>query len=122
MQALYSRELNSQDIGSLMDFSWFDRESADRDSELLFSRLLLHGIIENLETIDASISKQLQHWEVPRMSKVDLAIMRMGVYELLFTPDTPRQIVINEAVEIAKEFGAQKTFSIINGVLDSIRP
>lgn len=120
VQALYSQEFNRSDLGSLMDFSWYDYSGKDRDDKLMFARLLLHGIVENLEDVDRQIKSHLDHWEFERLSKVDLAIMRLGSYELMFSKDTPRQIVINEAVEIAKEFGSQKTFKIINGVLDAI--
>ncbi len=121
VQALYSQEFNRQDMGSLMDFPWYDYSGDDRDDRLLFSRLLLHGIVENLDDIDGQIRSHLEHWEFERLNKVDLAIMRVGAYELMFSSDTPRQIIINEAVEIAKDFGSQQTFRIINGVLDAIK-
>jgi N utilization substance protein B len=122
VQALYSQEFNRQDMGNLMEFPWYEYDGDDRDDRLVFSRLLLHGIVEHLEEVDAEIKSHLEHWEFERLGKVDLAIMRLGSYELMFSPDTPRQIVINEAVEIAKEFGAQQSFRIINGVLDAIHP
>ncbi len=120
VQALYSQEFNQQDMGSIMDFPWYEYQGEDRDDRLLFARLLLHGIVEHLENSDAEIKALLEHWEFGRLNKVDLAIMRLGAFELLHTTDTPRQIAINEAIEIAKEFGSQQTYKIINGVLDAI--
>ncbi len=120
VQALYSAELNQQDMETLMDFPWYEYLGEDRTDRLLFAQLLLHGIIEHLTDIDATIRNHLDHWEFERLSKVDLAIMRLGSYELLYAGDTPRQIIINEAIEIAKEYGSRQTFRIINGVLDAI--
>lgn len=121
IQALYSQEFNQRDMGSLLDFPWYEYQGNDRDEKLLFSRMLLHGVVEHLVEIDDQIKKHLNHWEFERLNKLDLGIMRLGCYELVYTGDTPAQIIINEAVEIAKDFGSDQTFKIINGVLDAIR-
>ena len=120
VQALYSQEFNQGNIGELMDFPWYDYDGDDRDDRLLFSRMLLHGVIEHLKEIDEAIRAHLQHWEFERLNKVDLAILRLGAYEISFLTDTPKQIVINEGIEIAKEFGSEQAYKFINGVLDAL--
>ncbi|NPA87172.1 transcription antitermination factor NusB [Caminibacter pacificus] len=84
-----------------------------------FARKLLNGVIEHLEEIDKTIKDHLIDWDFNRLDKVDKQILRVGTYELLYT-DTPFQIVIDEAVKIAKNFSEDKAKSFINGILDKI--
>jgi N utilization substance protein B len=102
----------------LLDFPWHDTAA---DEDLTFPRLLTTGTIEQLSVIDKMISDQLDHWQLDRVSKVDLAILRVGVYSLRFQPDIPAQVTIDEAVELAKELSTDEAFRFVNGVLDGIR-
>jgi len=102
-----------------MDFSWMKK--VEDDEVMLFSRLLISGVLENIESIDQSISKHLSHWTIDRINKVDLAILRTGIYSLLFQKDIPPGVSINEAVEISKEFGADDSYKFINAVMDGVR-
>jgi len=120
VQSLYSWELNRQDRESLLAFSWYEYKGDDRDGRLQFPRLLLTGIMEHISDIDAIIRSKLDHWHFDRLGKVELSILRLGVYELLYNPEIPRQVVINEAVEIANCFATSQTFRIFNGVLDAV--
>jgi N utilization substance protein B len=86
-----------------------------------FSRLLIAGTLENIAAVDAMIKRHLQNWDFSRLNRVDLAILRMSVYTLMFQKDMAPSIVINEAIGISKEFGADDSYRFINGVLDSIR-
>lgn len=79
-----------------------------------------NGIIKNREVLDAEISKASVGWETGRMPKTDLAILRLGTYEILFADDIPDTVAINEAVELSKSFGDEKTPKFINGVLGTI--
>ena len=81
-----------------------------------FIPLSFENIYSNLQQIDALIEKNLRDWTLARLNKVDLAILRIAVYEITFT-DTPPIIVINEAVEIAKEFSSDEGPVFINGLL-----
>jgi len=85
-----------------------------------FARLLVQGTVRNSERIDGAIKTRLQHWDISRIARVDLAILRMSVYCLLYQPDIPASVVINEAVDIAKNFGSEQSFRFINGVLDAV--
>ncbi|PFG05761.1 transcription antitermination factor NusB [Bacillus sp. es.034] len=78
------------------------------------------GFIENQEQIDGHIRENLEKWSFDRLAKVDRNILRLGVYELLFVEDVPNNVVINEAVEIAKIFGDDQSSKFINGVLSKV--
>jgi transcription antitermination protein NusB len=80
----------------------------------------IEAIIPHLEVIDETIQKVAPEWPLSQINRVDLAILRQGVYELLFEKKTPPKVIINEAVEIGKTYGAESTPSFINGVLGSI--
>ena len=86
-----------------------------------FSRLLVSGAIENIAAIDKMIRKHLENWDFSRLNRVDLAILRMSVYALMFQKETAPSIVINEAIGISKDFGTDDSYRFINGVLDGIR-
>lgn len=74
-------------------------------------------IIEKLDEIDALINQQAKGWTTGRMGKVDLTILRLAVYEILFDDDVPAGVAINEAVELAKRFGQEESSGFVNGVL-----
>lgn len=122
-QALYAWEASRASLEDLMGFSWLEpskRESMDEDT-VTFSSLIIAGALENMATIDKLIMAHLAHWPFERLKKVDLAILRMGTYCLLFQDDMPAGITIDEAIEIAKEYGSDESYKFINGVLDGIR-
>jgi transcription antitermination protein NusB len=86
-----------------------------------FSIQMFRNIADKVSQIDATIMTASDNWRLERMSRVDRNILRMGVFELKNnTPDTPLKVVINEAVELAKRFGAEESAAFVNGVLDRI--
>ncbi|HWR11594.1 MAG TPA: transcription antitermination factor NusB [Rectinemataceae bacterium] len=121
-QALYAWEASRSSLDDLLSFAWLEAAKVEELEEdtLTFTRLIIAGTLENVEGIDARIRKHLSHWPFERLKKVDLAILRMGTYCLLFQPDIPAQITIDEAIEIAKEYGSEDSYKFINGVLDGI--
>jgi N utilization substance protein B len=130
-QTLYAYELCSKGSPALsaaqdqqpLDFPWMDesaRESRNQES-IDFARLIAGGTIENLAEIDRQIKTQLEHWDFSRLNKVDQAILRIGVYSLLYQHDIPASVTIDEAVDISKEFGTDESYRFVNGVLDGIR-
>jgi N utilization substance protein B len=133
-QALYSWEMNNAaKVGAspdkpaiaegLLDFSWLEnakREAMEEDISG-FSRILVVGTIENIGAIDKMIRRHLENWDISRLNRVDLAILRMSAFTLMYQSDLAPSIVINEAIGIAKEFGADNSYRFINGVLDGIR-
>jgi len=122
-QALYCWETTHLAIDELLAFPWVDSEKQlTFDTNVAdFSRLLIAGTIENIKDIDAMIKKHLQHWDFSRLNRVDLAILRMSVYSLMYQEEIAPSIVIDEAIGISREFGTDDSFRFVNGVLDSIR-
>jgi len=86
-----------------------------------YCRTLLYGVIDNLEVIDATLASSSTNWSIGRMAAVDRCILRIATYELLFCADVPAKVVINEAVEISKDFSGEEAYLFINGVLDKVR-
>ena len=78
------------------------------------------GVSEKLETIDAMLNQYSSGWKTSRMSKVDLNILRLAVYEMLYDETIPARVAINEAIEIAKSFGGEASASFVNGILGKI--
>lgn len=121
-QALYAWDASGVLLPELLSFSWMGKDSAaGMDEELrTFASLIVSGAVENMAEIDAAIGRHLEHWTFERLKRVDLAILRMTVYSLLFQRDIPARITIDEAIEIAKEYGAEDSYRFINGVLDAV--
>ncbi len=116
VQILYGYDFyKAEDKGGFFDFA-ADESEIETNS---FAKELFVGTAENLEAIDGKISENARGWSLSRISKVSLAIMRLCVYELIYT-DVPVAIAINEAVEIAKKFDKDDAPAFINGVLNSI--
>lgn len=80
---------------------------------------MVNGVLEHKNDIDKIANKNLKEWTIDRLGKIDQAILRMGIYELVYT-DTPEVVSINEAVELSKEYSDEKVKNMINAVLDKI--
>jgi N utilization substance protein B len=91
------------------------------DASVTYAEQVLQGTMQNLAAIDAKISGHAKNWELSRMPMVDRNILRMAVYEMLFAPEKqPVNIAVNEAVELAKLYGSEKSGSFINGLLGQL--
>lgn len=118
-QALYSYDVGEMPVEQLLQLEWND-ESDEESKD--FARLLIGGTVKHISDIDEEIKKHLTgKWELDRINKVSLAILRLSVYSLMYQKDTHPSVVIDEAVGIAKQFGADDAFRFINAILDSIR-
>lgn len=122
-QALFAWEASKLPLEDLLNFTWIESEKLNKLGEeaLVFPQLLIAGSLENIAIIDSTIKKYLNNWDFDRLNKVDLAILRISIYSLLFQKDIHPSIVIDEAVDIAKEFGSDDSYKFINGILDNIR-
>ena len=132
-QALYSWDIRYNQTGDvsipegLLDFSWADSDAQGSvpvsidEKTAAFSRLLVTGTVTHIANVDSMIQKHLVNWELSRLNRVDLAVLRMSVYTLMFQGETPPSVVIDEAVEISREFGSDDSYRFVNGVLDSVR-
>lgn len=130
-QALYSWDVSESSLEDLLTFSWNQKDSDNQDNkeelsknsteEQTFASLIIAGTIQKIEEIDKLIESHLSsNWSLERINKVTLAILRTSIYELKYQPDSQSKIVIDEAVNIAKEFGTDDSYKFINAVLDKI--
>ena len=94
------------------------KENLEIDNK--FVRDIVNGVLENIDNIDKIISKYLENWDLDRLGKTDKAILRHASYEMMYY-DTPKVVVINEAIELAKKYSDDKIVKLINAVLDKIR-
>ncbi|MDR1837251.1 MAG: transcription antitermination factor NusB [Treponema sp.] len=122
-QALYFWESNRVPVEELLGFAWLEEEkrASLNESIAVFSKVLITGAIENINDIDKKIKEHLENWDISRLNRVDLAVLRMSVYSLMFQNEIAPSIVIDEAIGICREFGADDSYKFINGVLDGIR-
>lgn len=121
-QALYAWDASGGTASGLTSFEWIEEEKrAALDEEVaVFARLLIAGTLENIDAIDAAIRSHLENWSFERLKRVDLAVLRIGAYSLMYQQDIPAQITIDEAIEIVKEYGSEDSYRFVNGVLDGI--
>jgi N utilization substance protein B len=128
-QALYFWESSSRDgthrvpAEELISFNWLEEEKRLSLDEgiAVFSKTLIAGTIENINEVDKIIKNHLENWDISRLNRVDLAVLRMSVYSLMFQNDISPSIIIDEAIGICREFGTDDSYKFINGVLDSAR-
>ncbi|MEI5908125.1 transcription antitermination factor NusB [Bacillus spongiae] len=109
-----------------MDMSEIDAQQAlanitEGEEKDEFLTTLVLQTNENLSKIDEMIKTHLERWSFDRLAKVDRNVLRLAVYEMIFDEDTPNKVIINEAIEIAKTFGDEKSSKFINGVLSKVQ-
>jgi N utilization substance protein B len=114
---LYAYDLGNENIAKFSDEIL--EEGKIRNKQKEFSDALFQGTIQNLEMLDAKIQEHMKDWDYDAIGKVEKAIMRLGAYEILVAK-TDKAIIINEAVELAKELADEKSPQFINGVLDAL--
>ena len=116
MKMLYAASLGG---GETMDEVLEQSELADTlsGSDKTFLENLVAGVTDRQEELDAVIGKYAQGWALNRLGKVDLTILRLGVYEMRYDDDIPASVAINEAVELGKRYGGDSTPAFVNGVL-----
>ena len=123
-QALYSWNVSRVPTEELLTFSWLKKDSEFTPNELeeqTFASFIISGTIDHLDEIDNLISSHLSSsWTMERINKVSLAILRTSTYEIKFQAGSNPKIVIDEAVNIAKEYGSDDSYKFINAILDKI--
>ena len=126
-QAVYSWDVTKASLEDLLSFSWLQKDgdnaalSENSKEERTFASLIIAGTIDHIDEIDKLIESHLSaSWSMERISRVALAILRTSVYELLFQNGAETKIVIDEAVNIAKDFDTDDSYKFINAVLDKI--
>ncbi len=136
-QALYSWDVSKSSLDDLLSFSWLQKDaeieagtenvvepvelSGTAKEERTFASLIISGTISHIDEIDKLIETHLSSsWSIDRISRVSLAILRTSVYEILFQNGSEPRIVIDEAVNISKDYDTDDSYKFINAVLDKI--
>ena len=119
LQLLFQLDLAPADIEPAVEAFWNGKRVADAVRE--FADRLVRGTMARRDAIDGIVSACAYNWRLSRMAVVDRNILRLAVYEFLCETDTPRVVVIDEAIEIAKKFGNDESGPFVNGLLDAIR-
>ncbi len=119
LQMLFQADMGKQGPETVRKTFWAERTKVDEDVRG-FAEDLFRLAGDRMEQIDGLIEKHAQHWRMDRMAAVDRNILREAVAEFLGYPQTPKAVVINEALEIARKFSSPESVQFINGVLDSV--
>ena len=132
MQMLYQHELGGstlRDVFASFDLSGYQESeeggSGERHLKLAedsfqYARKLVEGTVGHGEEIDGVIRQHAENWRLERMPTIDRNILRVAVYEMLYEKNVPRVVIVDEAIELAKKFGAENSGRFVNGLLDGI--
>lgn len=119
LQMLFQADMGKQSVEQVQRTFWAEHSTTSPDVRG-FAEDLFRVTIDRVAEIDKLIEGHAQHWRMERMAAVDRNLLRAGVAEFLAYPDTPRAVVINEALEIARKFSSPESVQFVNGVLDSV--
>ena len=128
MKLLYQMSINKEEyedvINNLKESIECDLKSEEdldlKEIDMEYIKRIIMGVQENMDTIDSDIEKYLVKWKLSRLSKIDLTIMRICAYEIMFEIDIPNKVSINEGLELAKKYSEESSVAFINGVIDNI--
>jgi N utilization substance protein B len=118
LQMLFQHDMSGNEPDMII--TTFEDLQKSKPNTREFATKIFRGTVDHLSEIDDMIQAQAENWRLSRMAVVDRNIIRMSVYEFLHENDTPKLVIIDEAIEIAKKFGTQKSSQFINGILDGI--
>src|ERR1700712_4411453 len=125
IQYLYQLDLNERKVSAAPDDFWTLRTASTNSKPAgklrAFTEQIVAGVTAHLEEIDARIKQYAENYELHRIAAVDRNILRIAIYEMLYCPDVPPVVSINEAIEIAKRFGSEESGRFVNGILDRVR-
>lgn len=118
LQALYAYEMSKEPITDVITNILGEIKSSHDDFE--FAKRLINEAIHHEEEIEKIIRDKVAHWEFDRIAYIDKILLRMGICELLYFPEIPPKVTINESIEIAKSFSTEQSGKFINGILDAL--
>lgn len=119
LQVLYILDITKFSPVETMNLFW---DNNDYDEEVRsFATSLIEGTLHNIKEIDSLIIKYTKNWDLERMASIDRNILREAIYEMVFWQKTPINVVINEAVELAKKFSTSESGGFVNGILDKVK-
>ena len=120
LQMLFQWDITHDAVEQIVA-TFFQNQPEESTAIVDFARSLVTGTIEHVEEIDRLIQRHAEHWRLDRMAIVDRNLLRLATQEFLHDNGTPKTVVINEAIEIARRFSTQESPQFINGILDSIK-
>ncbi|MDF7667052.1 transcription antitermination factor NusB [Orbaceae bacterium ESL0727] len=120
VQALYSWQLSKNDLSDIETSFMAEQDMKGVDTK--YFRELLNGVAKNTQELDTKMKPYLTERSVEELGQVELAVLRIAIYELMKREDVPFKVVINEAIELTKTFGAEDSHKFVNGVLDKVAP
>ncbi len=120
IQFLYQWEMNRSEVLAEDLYRFFENQEEER-SYYSFAEELINGTLKHIETIDKEIVSHASNWSFERIAKVDLAILRLAIFELLYRTDIPPIVSINEAIDLSKIFSSPDSKRFINGILDKMK-
>lgn len=118
LQMLFQHDMSGNTPDQIIDT--FEELEKSKPNTREFATRIFRGTVDHLAELDEMIQNQAENWRLTRMAAVDRNIIRMSVYEFLHEDETPKLVIIDEAIEIAKKYGTQKSSQFINGILDGI--
>jgi N utilization substance protein B len=118
MKLIYQLDIQKDDRAEQIETALAAYKEEGKDTSFVLS--IISGAMANLENINSLIEKYSKRWKINRISKIDLAILRVAIYEIIYMKDIPVSVSINEAVELAKKYGNDESGSYINGILGRI--
>ena len=117
---IYSLEIQKKEMINEQIDLYLENENIVDENTIEYIKFIVNGIYDNIEEINKKISKNLKSgWSIHRISKIDLALLKIAIYEIIYT-DTPYKVAINEVVELSKKYGEETSPNFINGVLASV--
>ncbi|NLY40382.1 MAG: transcription antitermination factor NusB [Desulfovibrionales bacterium] len=122
LQILYALNFDAtqtQDSLRLSFAHFWDQENMDAQPWDSYAWTLVSGVFTHVNALDAVITQHSRHWKLARIAKVDVSILRLCLFEILYCPDIPLKVAMNEAIELAKDFGDDNSKTFINGILDA---
>ncbi|TGE37806.1 transcription antitermination factor NusB [Desulfosporosinus fructosivorans] len=120
LQVLFQRDLTKETLITAEIVDCWAAEFVVPEASRPFAQSLVDGTIAHQEEIDQTIASFAQDWTLSRMANVDRNVMRLATYEILFCPDIPGRVTLNEAIELAKRFGGEESAKFVNGILDRV--
>ena len=118
LQVLYQVDISGDTASLENSIEQWAKEFSLSEKSLVFTRELVAGTLRHKETIDQKLMSTAHDWALDRMNTVDRNLMRLALYEMLYCPEIPQRVTLNEAIEIAKRFGGDDSAKFINGILD----
>jgi N utilization substance protein B len=120
LQYLYAWSLNNP-ANLLEDLRYFFENQEKPREHYAFGEELIHGVIENIDDLDARIQGLAHNWDFDRIARIDLAILRIAMFEMVYRKDIPPVVSINEAIDLSKQFSNADAKRFINGILDRLK-